>query len=82
MSDIKTIIRTRVEHLNTKRADDRRVLVSKDFTGSDSVITGLRNYHGKHILKPIPGEPEISLEFIQWYREPELGGAFRAPALK
>jgi putative restriction endonuclease len=61
--------------------DDRRILVSREFTGSDAAIEKLRSLHGKPISKPLPGEPKIDSDFIQWHREPNLGGVFRTPAL-
>lgn len=61
--------------------DDRRILVSKEFTGSDQAIVLLRNLHGKPVRSPLPGEPAVSAEFIRWHREAALGGVFRAPQL-
>ncbi len=61
--------------------DDRRVLVSREFTGSDAAVEKVRSLHGKPIRDPLLGEPKIDLEFIKWHREPKLGGVFRTPAL-
>ena len=61
--------------------DDRRILVSKDFTGSDSAVERLRSYHGKPLRSPLPGESPVSVDYIRWHRETEKGGVFRAPAL-
>lgn len=61
--------------------DDRRILVSKEFTGSDQAISTLRSLHGKPLRTPLPGEPRVSIEYIRWHREAKLGGVFRLPAL-
>ena len=61
--------------------DDRRILVSANYTGSDVAIERLRARHGQPLLDPLPGQPQIELEYIRWHREPELGGVFREPAL-
>jgi putative restriction endonuclease len=61
--------------------DTRRILVSKEFTGSDQAIALLRNLHGKPLRNPLPGEPPVSPEFIRWHREAALGGVFRSPEL-
>jgi putative restriction endonuclease len=61
--------------------DDRRILVSSEFTGSEQALGLLRNLHGKPLKDPLPGESLVSCAFIQWHREPELGGVFRLPAL-
>jgi len=61
--------------------DNHRILVSKDFTGSETAVHRLRDHHGKPLKAPVPGEPAVDLEFITWHREPELGGVFRHPAL-
>ncbi len=61
--------------------DDRRVLVSAEFTGSDEAIVRLRQFHGRALRVPLLGEPAVSIEHIRWHREPELGGVFRLPAL-
>lgn len=61
--------------------DDRRVLVSAEFTGSDEAVSRLRDLHGKPIRKPLPGSPQVSLEYIHWHRESNQGGVFRQPAL-
>jgi len=61
--------------------DDRRVLVSAEYTGSDSALGRLRSYHGKPIKNPIIGETPVSVEFIRWHRLSKQGGVFREPAL-
>jgi putative restriction endonuclease len=61
--------------------DDRRILVSSEFTGTDTAVEKVRSLHGKPIRGPLPGEPSISIEYIKWHREPDLGGVFRPPAL-
>ena len=61
--------------------DDRRIVVSKEFTGSDQAIGLLRSLHGKALKTPLAGEPLVSSEFIGWHREPDRGGVFRAPGL-
>lgn len=61
--------------------DDRRILVSKNFTGSDTAIQRLRSLHGQAIRPPLPGESPVSVSFIRWHRKAELGGVFRKPAL-
>lgn len=62
-------------------SDERKILVSAEFTGSDTAVDRLRNFHGKTISNPLPGESVVSTEFIRWHREPDLGGVFRGPAL-
>jgi putative restriction endonuclease len=62
--------------------DDRRVLVSADLTGTDATVERIRSYNGQPIRKPLPGEPEVGLDFIRWHREPDQGGVFRAPGLQ
>lgn len=62
-------------------SDDRRVLVSQHFTGSNEAIERLRTLHGAKIRSPLQGQPEISAQYIRWHREPDLGGVFREPAL-
>jgi len=61
--------------------DDRRVLVSADFTGAEETVKRLRGLHGVRIKSPLPGEPEISVDYIRWHRESSQGGVFRQPAL-
>lgn len=61
--------------------DDRRILVSREFTGSDEAVEKVRTLHGKPIRDPLPGEPKVDVDFIKWHREPDLGGVFRTPAL-
>jgi putative restriction endonuclease len=62
--------------------DNRRILVSKNYTGSDIAISRLRTFHGASLQDPIAGEPKISIEYIKWHREPQFGGVFHGPALK
>jgi putative restriction endonuclease len=62
-------------------SDDRRILVSADFTGSDYALDKLRSLHGKQIAEPAPGNPAIDRRYIRWHREKEQGGIFRAPSL-
>jgi putative restriction endonuclease len=61
--------------------DDRRIIVSKELTGNDSVVARIRNLHGKPLADPLPGEPRIAVPFIRWHREKGHGGVFRSPAL-
>jgi len=61
--------------------DDRRILVSATFTGSEVAVERLRARHGQPLLEPLPGQPRIEIEYIRWHREPKLGGVFREPAL-
>ena len=61
--------------------DDRRVLVSAEYTGSGTAIERLRKYHGQAIKSPITGERPVSVEFIKWHRLAKQGGVFREPAL-
>jgi len=61
-------------------SDDRRILVSAQFTGNDETIERIRNRHGQPLHDPITG-PKVDLKFIRWHREPELGGVFRGPSL-
>ena len=61
--------------------DDRRVLVSKRFTGSDEAIEALRRQHGRRLRGPLPGSGSVDPRFIRWHRESSLGGVFRQPAL-
>ena len=62
-------------------SDDRRILVSAEFTGTDATIDRIRSLHGRRIRKPQIGSPEIAVEYIRWHREADLGGVFRLPAL-
>ena len=62
-------------------SDDRRILVSAEFTGSDSAVERLREHHGRPLRDPLPGEMGVSKDYIRWHREPDLGGVFRRPAL-
>ncbi|MCP4006643.1 MAG: hypothetical protein GY725_20890 [bacterium] len=61
--------------------DDRRVLVSAEFTGTDETTDRIRAHHGQPIRSPLVGESELASEFIRWHREPDLGGVFRSPSL-
>lgn len=61
--------------------DDCRILVSKQFTGSDEALDTLRPLHGRALRKPLDGEPALKVEHIRWHREEDLGGVFRHPAL-
>ena len=61
--------------------DDRKILVSADFTGTDATIKRVRSLHGQPLRAPQPGQPLVSVEYIKWHRELELGGVFRSPAL-
>jgi putative restriction endonuclease len=61
--------------------DDRRVLVSAEFTGSDEAVQRLRSCHGQPLRAPLAGEPLVSTEYIRWHREKEHGGVFRSPGL-
>ena len=63
-------------------SDDRRILVSEELTGTENTVERMRGLHGKPIRPPLPGEPEISVEYIRWHRELDLGGVFRHPALR
>jgi len=59
--------------------DDRRVLVSSKFTGTDSATSMLRDLHGSSVRSPLPGHAAVRPAFIRWHRED--GGVFRRPAL-
>jgi putative restriction endonuclease len=61
--------------------DDRRVIVSSQFTGTDTTLSRIRDHHGQPLRSPLPREPLVSLDYILWHREPDLGGVFRLPAL-
>jgi putative restriction endonuclease len=61
--------------------DDRRILVSSAFTGSDVALDMLRPLHKKPLRPPVRGAQVVDAEFIRWHREPKLGGVFREPAL-
>jgi len=62
--------------------DERRVIVSAEFTGSDEATHRLRALHGKPLREPLPGFAPVSVESIRWHREADLGGVFRAPGLR
>jgi putative restriction endonuclease len=61
--------------------DDRRIIVSAEFTGSDAATERLRSMHGKSISDPLPGHEPLHSDYIKWHRQRELGGVFREPAL-
>lgn len=61
--------------------DNRIILVSAEYTGSDSAIHRLREKHGRPLEEPIAGK-SVAQESIEWHREPDLGGVFRHPALQ
>jgi len=61
--------------------DDRRVIVSADFTGSDYALEKLRSLHGKSISAPAPGNSLLGEKYIRWHREADQGGIFRTPGL-
>ena len=61
--------------------DDRRILVSANFTGTDEAVMKIRSLHGQPLREPQPGMPLVSTKFIRWHREKEHGGVFRQPAL-
>ena len=62
-------------------SDDRRILVSKQFSGSDEAISMLRPLQGKPIRAPKSEVDALRVDFIRWHREPSLGGVFRWPAI-
>lgn len=62
--------------------DERRVIVSSEFTGSDVATQQLRSLHGQPLRDPLPGCEPVSVESIRWHREPDLGGVFREPGLQ
>jgi putative restriction endonuclease len=61
--------------------DDRRVLVSAEFTGSDSAVDRIRSRHGERLREPLRGELPLAVDYIRWHREAEFGGVFRGPGL-
>ena len=61
--------------------DDRRMIVSADFTGTDETVQRIRSLHGKPLKSPQPGQPLVSIEFVRWHREEAHGGVFRLPAM-
>lgn len=62
--------------------DDRRIIVSRDYTGTETAVIRLREHHGKPLQEPIKGEPTVSVEYIRWHRESKHGGVFRTPAME
>jgi len=61
--------------------DDRRILVSAEFTGTDIALERLRALRGKPLTDPLPGAEPVGRAFIRWHREPDQGAVFRGPAL-
>lgn len=61
--------------------DDRRIIVSTQLTGSDEAVGRIRGRHGHPLNEPLPGEPQVNLDFIRWHREADKGGVFRKPGL-
>jgi len=61
--------------------DDRKILVSADFSGSDEAVEKIRSLHGHPLRSPQQGMPLVSTEYIRWHREKDFGGVFRHPAL-
>ncbi len=61
--------------------DERRVIVSRHFSGSDNALHELRSLHGRPLRAPAPGFPPLSLDSIRWHRESRRGGIFRPPAV-
>ena len=61
--------------------DDRRVLVSSKFTGTDEATALLRSHHGRSLREPLPGDAPVAVEYLRWHRERQHGGVFREPAL-
>ena len=57
--------------------DNRRVIVSRHFSGSDVALGELRALEGRPLRAPAPGYAPLDLECIRWHREAELGGVFR-----
>lgn len=61
--------------------DERRVLVSAELTGADATVQRIRGLHGEVLRAPLSGAPGVSVEYIRWHREIDLGGVFKHPAL-
>ncbi len=61
--------------------DDRRILISANFTGIDQSVQRIRALHGRSLQLPQAGQQPVSLDFIRWHREKNHGGVFRQPAL-
>lgn len=61
--------------------DDRRVLVSRHFSGSPAASTLLLPLKGTRLRDPLPGCEPVHVDYIRWHREERLGGVFRGPAL-
>ncbi len=54
-------------------------LYRKDLKWGASLIFLI--FNGQPLRKPQLGDPPVSVEYIQWHREPDKGGVFREPAL-
>jgi putative restriction endonuclease len=61
--------------------DDRCILVSSAFTGSDVALDMLRPLHKRPLRQPVRSSDQVDIGFIRWHREPGLGGVFREPAM-
>ncbi len=61
--------------------NDHRIIVSSHLTGTDETVERIRGRHGQPLRSPIPGEPNLNPSYIEWHREPDLGGVFRTPGL-
>ena len=61
--------------------DERRVLVSAELTGADATVQRIRSLHGEAMRAPLSGASAVSVEYIRWHREADLGGVFKHPAL-
>ena len=61
--------------------DDRRVIVSSQFSGTDEATAVLRSKHGATLRSPLPGFAPPGADFIRWHRESDRGGVFRHPGL-
>ncbi len=70
-----------LDHGAWSLSDDRRVLVSREFSGSDAALEVLRPLHGRPLREPVPGSAPVAVEHIRWHREPGQGGVFRWPPL-
>lgn len=61
--------------------DDRRILVSSAFSGSDAALGMLRPHHRQCLRATVSVGQRVDVRFIRWHREADLGGVFRAPAM-
>jgi len=61
--------------------DDRRILVSREFSGSDEALAMLRPLHGRCLRATVCESQRVDLDCIRWHREPDRGGVFREPAM-